>query len=99
MIIVKFKHPMPLEWLNQPQFLSIAFESERVSTNELAQLVTSNFDLTPSGIKNLALNETKYFETASHGHFGREKYEFFLGKVCKVFETFTNLQLRFIIKK
>ena len=61
-----------------------AFESERVSTNELAQLVSSNFDLTPSGIiENLALNETKYFETASYGHFGREDMNFSWEKCVK----------------
>ena len=61
-----------------------AFESEKVSTNELAQLVLSNFNLTPSGIiKNLALNETKYLETASYGHFGREDKNFSWEKCVK----------------
>ena len=61
-----------------------AFESEKISMNELAQLVSSNFDLTPSGIiKNLALNETKYFETASYGHFGRENMNFSWEKCVK----------------
>ena len=61
-----------------------AFESERVSKNELAKLVPSNFDLTPSGIiENLALNKTKYFETASYGHFGREDKNFSWEKCIK----------------
>ena len=50
-IIVKFKHPMPLVWLNQPLFLSMHLNRKGFN-NEIAQLVTSNFDLTPSGIIN-----------------------------------------------
>ena len=62
-----------------------AFESERVSTNELAQLVSSNFDLTPSGIiTELNLLEPNYFNTASYGHFGREDQKFTWEEVKKL---------------
>ena len=54
-----------------------AFESEKVSTSDLAQLVSSNFDLTPSGIiTKLDLLQPNYFNTASYGHFGREDQNF-----------------------
>ena len=53
------------------------FESERVTMKELAQLVASNFDLTPSGIiTKLHLLEPNYLNTASYGHFGREDKNF-----------------------
>ena len=62
-----------------------AFESERVSTNELAQLVSSNFDLTPSGIiTELNLLEPNYFNTASYGHFGREDQNYTWEEVKKL---------------
>ena len=62
-----------------------AFESERVSINELTQLVSSNFDLTPSGIiTGLNLLEQNYFNTASYGHFGREDQNFTWEEVRKI---------------
>ena len=62
-----------------------AFESERVSTNELTQLVSSKFDLTPSGIiTELNLLEQNYFNTASYGHFGREDQNFTWEEVKKL---------------
>ena len=61
------------------------FESERVSTDELVQLVSSNFDLTPLGIiTELNLLQPKYFNTASYGHFGREDQNFTWEEVKKL---------------
>jgi S-adenosylmethionine synthetase len=70
----------------QPTSIFInTFESERVSMNELAQLVSSNFDLTPSGIiTELNLLEPNFFNTASYGHFGREDQNFTWEKVKKL---------------
>ena len=62
-----------------------AFESEKVSTSDLAQLVSSNFDLTPSGIiAELDLLQQNYFNTASYGHFGREDQNFTWEEVKKL---------------
>jgi len=62
-----------------------AFESGRGSTNELTQLVSSNFDLTPSGIiTELNLLEPNYLNTASYGHFGREDQNFTWEEVKKL---------------
>ena len=62
-----------------------AFESEKISMNELAQSVTSNFDLTPSGIiAELNLLEQNYFNTSSYGHFGREDQNFSWEEVKKL---------------
>ena len=62
-----------------------AFESEKVSTIDLAQLVSSNFDLTPSGIiSELDLLQPNYFNTASYGHFGREDQNFTWEEVKKL---------------
>ena len=53
------------------------FESEKVSLNELKQCISSNFDLTPSGIiSKLELLKPNYLKTASYGHFGREDQNF-----------------------
>ena len=61
------------------------FESEKVPTNELVQLVSSNFDLTPSGIlTELNLVKRNYFNTASYGHFGRKDQNFTWEKVKKL---------------
>ena len=62
-----------------------AFESEKVSKNELEQLVSSNFNLTPSGIINeLNLLQPNYFKTAAYGHFGREDQKFTWEEVKKI---------------
>ena len=49
------------------------FESEKFPIKMLEKLIMSNFDLTPAGIISaLKLNETKYQNTSTYGHFGRE---------------------------
>jgi len=46
----------------------------RISENALANLVRSNFDLTPRGImEELNLRRPVYHATAAYGHFGREE--------------------------
>lgn len=46
----------------------------RISENALANLVRTNFDLTPRGImEELDLRRPIYQETAAYGHFGREE--------------------------
>jgi S-adenosylmethionine synthetase len=46
----------------------------RISENALANLVRSNFDLTPRGImEELNLRRPVYQATAAYGHFGREE--------------------------
>ncbi|HVQ39089.1 MAG TPA: methionine adenosyltransferase [Pyrinomonadaceae bacterium] len=46
----------------------------RISENALANLVRSNFDLTPRGImEELNLRRPVYQQTAAYGHFGREE--------------------------
>ena len=46
----------------------------RISENALANLVRSNFDLTPRGImQELNLRRPIYQATAAYGHFGREE--------------------------
>ncbi len=53
------------------------FESEKISTDEIKEVVLLNFDLTPSGIISaLDLLNTNYQDTASYGHFGRESNGF-----------------------
>ena len=49
------------------------FESEKISLDEIKEVVLLNFDLTPSGIISaLDLLNTNYQDTACYGHFGRE---------------------------
>jgi S-adenosylmethionine synthetase len=49
----------------------------RISENALANLVRSNFDLTPRGImEELNLRRPVYQATAAYGHFGREEEGF-----------------------
>ena len=61
------------------------FESEKVSASDLAQLVLSNFDLTPSGIiAELDLLQPNYFNPSSYGHFGREDQNFTWEEVKKL---------------
>ena len=53
------------------------FESEKFPIKMLEKLIMSNFDLTPAGIISaLKLNETKYQNTSTYGHFGREDQGF-----------------------
>jgi S-adenosylmethionine synthetase len=62
-----------------------AFESEKISTNDLEQLVSSNFNLTPSGIiTELNLLQPNYLKTAAYGHFGREDQNFSWEEVKKL---------------
>lgn len=49
----------------------------RITENELAKLVRSNFELTPRGImEELKLRRPIYKATAAYGHFGREEHGF-----------------------
>tara|TARA_Y100001935_G_scaffold167615_1_gene138069 strand:+ start:1460 stop:2581 length:1122 start_codon:yes stop_codon:yes gene_type:complete len=53
------------------------FESEKCSIEEIKKIVSSNFDLTPSGIiSSFSLLDTKFQKTAAFGHFGREDQGF-----------------------
>ncbi|MCS6893301.1 MAG: methionine adenosyltransferase [Deltaproteobacteria bacterium] len=50
------------------------FNSEKLSTDQIVDLLLRNFDLTPAGIiKYLKLNQQKYLPTAVFGHFGRQE--------------------------
>jgi S-adenosylmethionine synthetase len=52
-----------------------SFGTSQVPDDELARLVREQFDLRPAGIvKMLDLKRPIYFETARHGHFGRERF-------------------------
>jgi S-adenosylmethionine synthetase len=52
-----------------------SFGTSQLPDDELARLVRQVFDLRPAGIvKMLALKQPHYFETARHGHFGREQF-------------------------
>jgi len=58
------------------------FESERIPLEEIKKIVSTSFDLTPSGIiGTLDLLNAHYQKTAAYGHFGREDYEFSWEKV------------------
>jgi S-adenosylmethionine synthetase len=62
----------------------------RISENALANLVRSNFDLTPRGImEELNLRRPVYQATAAYGHFGREEEGFTWEKSDKA-ETLRN---------
>lgn len=51
--------------------------TSRISENALANIVRSNFDLTPRGImEELDLRRPIYHATAAYGHFGREEEGF-----------------------
>jgi len=53
------------------------FESEQKPIEEIQEIVSESFDLTPAGIiENLNLLEPIYQKTASYGHFGREDQGF-----------------------
>jgi S-adenosylmethionine synthetase len=52
-----------------------SFGTSQISDDELARLVGETFDLRPAGIiEMLDLKTPIYFETARHGHFGREQF-------------------------
>jgi S-adenosylmethionine synthetase len=52
-----------------------SFGTSQIPDDELARLVREHFDLRPAGIvKMLDLKRPIYFETARHGHFGRERF-------------------------
>ena len=56
----------------------------RISENALANLVRTNFDLTPRGIiEELNLRRPVYQATAAYGHFGREEDGFTWEKIDK----------------
>jgi S-adenosylmethionine synthetase len=51
--------------------------SEGLTDDRLVELIRENFKLTPRGIiETLDLRRPVYYETARHGHFGRERPEF-----------------------
>ena len=53
------------------------FESEKKPLKEIQNILTENFDLTPSGIiRSLNLLSVEYKKTAVYGHFGREDQGF-----------------------
>ena len=61
------------------------FESEKILIEEIKKIVSTSFDLTPSGIiTTLDLLNVSYQKTAAYGHFGREDYEFSWEKVKKL---------------
>ena len=61
------------------------FESEKKPIKQIIQIVSDNYDLTPSGIiKSLDLLNTKFRKTASYGHFGRENQNFSWEKIQKL---------------
>ena len=61
------------------------FESEKISINEINNIVEENFDLTPKGlINNLKLLAPIYEPTAAYGHFGRKEDSFTWEKVKKI---------------
>ena len=69
--------PMRLAWLNLSACWSRHSERGKASDEKLATAIRNTFNLTPSGIiSGLNLLRPIYFETARHGHFGREVPEF-----------------------
>ena len=64
--------------ISEPTSIFInTFESEKIPNKELEKIVRQEFDLSPSGIiSSLDLLNTKYLNTASYGHFGREDHGF-----------------------
>jgi len=63
--------------VSEPISIFIQIDKEKNSkVQKLIDIVKSNFDLTPFGIKSfLKLDKPIYSETASYGHFGREYNE------------------------
>ncbi len=66
-------HPDPLNiWVNTAGTIA-----EGLTEDKLIDLIAANFKLTPKGIiETLDLRRPIYFESARHGHFGRELPEF-----------------------
>ena len=61
------------------------FNTNKISENEISQLVYDNFELTPKGIiQTLNLRKPIYRKTAAYGHFGRSETEFTWEKLDKV---------------
>ncbi len=61
-----------------------SFGTSKFPDEELAKIVTENFDLRPKGIvRMLDLLRPIYMKTAAYGHFGREGSEFSWEKVDK----------------
>ena len=60
------------------------FGTNKISENQIEDLVRSNFDMKPSGIiKELDLKRPIYKKTSSYGHFGRNDPEFSWEKTDK----------------
>jgi S-adenosylmethionine synthetase len=61
------------------------FETNKISENQIEELVRKNFDMKPSGIiLQLDLKRPIYKKTAAYGHFGRNEPEFTWEKTDKV---------------
>ncbi|MCM8821989.1 MAG: methionine adenosyltransferase [Candidatus Omnitrophica bacterium] len=79
--------------IGQKQPVSIMvnmFETEKVPSEKVVQIIRKNFDLSPSGmIKKLDLLRPVFMKTACYGHFGREEKEFTWEKT-DVAEIFAN---------
>ena len=63
--------------ISEPISIFVKIDKEKTSkVQSLIDIIKSNFDLTPFGIKSfLKLDRPIYAETASYGHFGREYNE------------------------
>ena len=63
--------------VSEPISIFVQIDKEKNSkVQKLIDIIKSNFDLTPFGIKSfLKLDRPIYAETASYGHFGREYNE------------------------
>ncbi len=62
-----------------------AYDTGKVSNDELKRLVIKNFDMTPLGIiRDLKLRRPIYKRTAAYGHFGRNEEGFTWEKLDKV---------------
>lgn len=60
------------------------FGTNKISENQIEELVRKNFDMTPYGIvSQLNLKRPIYKKTASYGHFGRTEPEFTWEKIDK----------------
>ena len=60
------------------------FGTNKISENQIEELVKKNFDMTPYGIvSQLNLKRPIYKKTASYGHFGRNEPEFTWEKTDK----------------
>ncbi|MBS1268076.1 MAG: S-adenosylmethionine synthase [Nitrosopumilus sp.] len=60
------------------------FGTNKISENQIEELVRKNFDMKPSGIvSQLDLKRPIYKKTAAYGHFGRNEVEFSWEKIDK----------------